>query len=273
MNAAVQATTPARRPVSVNGRPIPHAAIAREAQNHPAAAPHEAWQAAARALALRELLTQEATRLGVAAAPLHDDDGRVETPEEAAMRALLDQEVHTPEPGEAECRRYYDNNLARFRSASVSEASHILIVAAPGDDVARDAAKAQAQAVCDHLARRPDDFADLAEELSACPSAKQGGNLGQLSGGDTVAEFETALASLSPGEITTKPVETRFGFHVIRLARRIEGRQLPFELAQARIRDYLGERVRRQALSQYVAILAGRAELPGVAFARPETLM
>lgn len=273
MSAALQTALPARRPISVNGKLIPHAAIAREAQHHPAAAPGEAWQAAARALALRELLKQEAARLEIAAAPLADSDGRVETAEEAAMRALVEREVRVPEPTEQECRRYYENNRARFRSASMSEAAHILIPAAPDDEAARPAAHGRAQAICDHLVARPDDFADLADEFSACPSAKQGGNLGQLSGGDTVAEFEHALARLQPGEITREPVETRFGYHVIRLGRRLEARQLPFELVTARIRDYLAERVRRRALQQYVAVLAGRADLRGVEFVRPETLM
>jgi peptidyl-prolyl cis-trans isomerase C len=273
MSAAPQGAVPARRPIFVNGKPIAHAAIAREAQNHPASAPGEAWQAAARALALRELLKQEAARLGVVATPLTDGDGRVETPEEAAMRALIDLEVRTPDPTDDECRRYYENNVARFRSASVSEAAHILIAAAPDDAAARAAARTRAQAICGHLATRPGDFGDLAQEFSACSSAKQGGNLGQLSGGDTVAEFEAALAQLAPGEISGEPVETRFGYHVIRLARRLEAKQLPFELVAARIHDYLTERVRRRALQQYVAVLAGRAELRGVEFVRPETLM
>jgi peptidyl-prolyl cis-trans isomerase C len=60
---------------------------------------------------------------------------------------------------------------------------------------------------------------------------------------------------------------------VIRLARRVEGRQLPFDLVRARIADYLAERVRRRALSQYVAVLAAKADLRGVEFPRPENLM
>ncbi len=273
MSGSGQTAFPARRPITVNGTLIAHAEIAREAQHHAATAPGEAWQAAARALALRELLKQEAARLEIVAAPLTDPEGRVETPDEAAMRVLVEREVRMPRPTDEECRRYYENNLARFRSAGMWEASHILIPAAPDDTSARLAAHARAQAICEHLIERPDDFADLASEFSACPSAKAGGALGQLSGGDTVAEFEAALTGLQPGEITRHPVETRFGYHVIRLGRRLEPRQLPFELVAEWIRDYLAERVRRRALQQYVAVLAGRADLCGVEFARPETLM
>lgn len=272
-SAPIRNAAPVRTIVSVNGKTIPHAQIARETQNHPARTPGEAWTSAARALALRELLTQETRRLGIVAEPQTDDDGREETPAEAAMRALLDIEVRTPEPGDAECRRYYDNNPGRFRSTTLSEAAHILIAAQPGDIEARTMAGGRAQVVADHLAVHPRDFANLAREFSSCPSASQGGNLGQLSGGDTVPEFEVALARLQPGEITRKPVETRFGFHVIRLERRIDGQALPFALVHDRICAYLSEAVRRRALAQYVAVLAGRAELRGVEFVRPEHLM
>jgi len=273
MSCSVQpAASPRRTTVSVNGRTIPHAAIARETQNHPADSPVEAWIAASRALAIRELLRQEAARLGIVATPQTDEAGRAETNEEAAMRALIEQEARTPEPTEGELRRFYEANLGKFRSATISEAAHILIVAPP-DDAARAAARGRAQSICERLVDHPDDFGRLAREFSACPSAAQGGNLGQLSGGETVPEFEAALARLEPGEISRKAVETRYGFHVVKLERRVDGRQLPFDLVRDRIDAYLREAVRRRASAQYVAVLAGRAQLVGVDLVRPSNLM
>ena len=102
---------PKRVPVSVNGVSIPHDAIARETQYHPASKPIAAWQAAARALVVRELLLQEAQRLGIAAIPRSDTSGRHETEEEALIRGLMEQEIATPEPDETTCRRYYEQNL------------------------------------------------------------------------------------------------------------------------------------------------------------------
>ena len=112
----------------------------------------------------------------------------------------------------------------------------------------------------------PDRFAALAEAHSACPSSKQGGNLGQVGPGQTVPEFEAALASLPVGVVAAQPVESRYGLHVVRVDRRIEGRDLPFDLVRERIADYLEEAVQRRALHQYVSILAGRARLSGVEF-------
>ena len=144
-----------RKVVSVNGVVMRHDEISREAQNHPAPTPIAAWTAAARALAVRELLLQEARRIVIDAQPLTDGEGRTETAEEASIRALVEREVSTPSPDEAACRRYYQHNLKRFRSADLYEAAHILIAARPGDRAAYAAARTEAEAVTAAFARRP----------------------------------------------------------------------------------------------------------------------
>ena len=60
-------------------------------------------------------------------------------------------------------------------------------------------------------------------------------------------------------------METRYGVHLIRLTRRIDGRQLPFEAVRERIASYLAEHVNRQATAQYVSLLVGRADIGGIA--------
>ena len=102
--------------VSVNGVIIPRDAIAREVQHHPASKPVEAWLSAARALVVRELLLQEAQRIGISAQSLSDEHGRRETDEDALIRQLIEREVKTPEPDEETCRRYYEQRKRRCRS-------------------------------------------------------------------------------------------------------------------------------------------------------------
>jgi len=184
---------------------------------------------AARALVVRQLLLQESARLGVTAEPLRDPEGRVETAEEAAMRTLVEREVATPEPDEAACRRFYDMNLQRFRLGDLYEAAHILIAAAPGDVAARKAARTTAETILATVEADRDAFADLAANHSDCTtSAPDGGRLGQISRGQTVPEFEAALERMKPGEVAI--VETRYGFHIVRLDHRVEGKTLPFEM-------------------------------------------
>ncbi|XSG82032.1 MAG: hypothetical protein ACPW61_13320 [Methyloligella sp. ZOD6] len=103
--------------ISVNGVAIPRDAIAREAQHHPAPKPFDAWQSAARALVIRELLLQRANATGISPAPLKKKNGRREAEEEALIRQLIEDEVKTPEPDDDACRRYYTQNQQKFRSA------------------------------------------------------------------------------------------------------------------------------------------------------------
>lgn len=255
----------ARKRISVDGLVIPHDAISREAQNHAARAPIAAWTAAARALVVRALLLGEARRVGIPAEPLCDDRGRRETDEDAMIRALVEREVATPRADEDACRRYYERNRRRFRSADIFEVSHILFAARRSDPSSFERARTGAAAALVILARDPDRFASLARAHSACPSSEQGGNLGQITAGETTTEFEAAMMALAPGETTAHPVETRYGIHIIRLHRRIAGKELPFELVHERIAAYLAEKAQRIAVAQYIARLAGRAEIEGIA--------
>jgi peptidyl-prolyl cis-trans isomerase C len=102
---------------------------------------------------------------------------------------------------------------------------------------------------------------------SACPSGKVGGNLGQIGPGQTVPEFERALKTISVNGreniIHAAPIESRYGFHIVKINHHEAGRQLPFEMVQLRIADYLREHVQRTAIRQYIAMLAGRATVTG----------
>ena len=266
MDCSLVDTLPKPRAVSVNGTVIPREAIAREVQNHPAGKPILAWQAAARALVVRELLLQESARLGVMAESLRDEEGRRETPEEAAMRALVEREVVTPDPDEAACLRFYEQNRRRFRTGDLYEAAHILIAVPREQVAARDVARATAETILSSVREDLRRFEELARGRSDCrTSAENGGRLGQITRGQTVEEFEAALARMREGELSI--VETRFGFHVVRLDRRALGQVMPFELVHDRIADYLAAGVQRRALAQYVSLLAGRADIRGIGFA------
>lgn len=274
MSCSAHAQIPAGGPVpvSVNGVAIARDAIQREMQHHPAQKPIAAWQQAARALVVRELLLQRARQLALTPEPLSDAEGRRETDDEAIMRALVEREVAVPEPDDETCRRYYERNSARFRSPDIYEASHILFAALPSEREAYAQARADAAAVLVTLQESPDSFAALAQSHSRCPSASQGGNLGQLTKGQTTPEFEQALLALAPGEVCAEPVATRYGFHVIRLGRKHEGRTLPYEAVAERIADYLRDSVRHRATAQYIARLVSAAQIEGVELAGAESL-
>jgi peptidyl-prolyl cis-trans isomerase C len=220
---------------------------------------------------VRELLLREAARLGIEAEPREDGEGRRETEEEALIRTLLDRQISVPEADGASCRRYYDKNRGLFRSADMFEAAHILFSADWNDKEAYAAAIESAKAAIALLTEEPARFADLARELSACASAREGGHLGQFTRDQVTPEFSAALDRLRPGEISAAPVETPYGVHIIRLDRRVDGRTLPFEAVHDRIARHLKDSVWRRAAAQYISLLAGRATIEGFDFGGAET--
>jgi peptidyl-prolyl cis-trans isomerase C len=72
----------------------------------------------------------------------------------------------------------------------------------------------EAQSVSERL-KKGEKFANIASEVSLCPSRKRGGDLGPFSRGRMVKEFEEAAFSLQKGEISPV-VKTKFGYHIIK---------------------------------------------------------
>ncbi len=251
--------------VRVNGVEITPEAIAQEIQHHPAPDAETAWIEAARALAVRELLLQEARRLGIEAEPEADDGGRTEADDDALMRGLLEAEVSPEMPGEEECRRYYEAQSHRFRTPDLFEASHILIEPEGDDESAWAAAQAQARTIAAEVGDDPKAFAEAARAFSKCPSAQQDGSLGQIRRGELAPSVQAGIEALEPGTTGREPVRSRFGWHALRLQRRIEGRTLPFEIVRDRIADMLEARSWSITAARYVSQLAARSEIEGVA--------
>jgi len=251
--------------VVVNGETIAPTAIAAEAQNHtgPAGKPGIAWRKAAQALAIRALLLQEAARRGVQAEGQQLAPGRFETEEEARIRALLEQAVEIPEVTEDEVRAEWARDPERFRSAPLWDVSHILIACDPRDASENAAANARAKALIARLDGDPKGFAELAARESACGSKSAGGALGQLGPGDTVPEFEAALRTLAVGTITQEPIQSRHGWHVIRLNAEASGEVLPYQTVAPKIAQALEKAAWARASRDFIAALAAQAEISG----------
>ncbi|UXM93915.1 peptidylprolyl isomerase [Bartonella sp. HY329] len=249
--------------ISVNGIAIEEADILAEAQNHPAENPGEALTAAARALVIRELLLQEAKRLNLYSDDLISDQ-RSDTPQDIAISKLMDQEISVPNATIEDCQRFYSNNTARFLSDMIVEARHILISADPKVQADREGAKTIATEIIRNLELSPSRFDELAKEYSDCPSSMHGGNLGQLTTGSTVPEFEQALKIAEGAGLIKNPVETRYGFHVVDIIRKIPGTPLPFEAVKDRVSAWLEASSWSRAVSQYILILAGNAKIEGI---------
>jgi len=247
--------------ISINGVSISNAAMDYAAQQ---AREDVSPDAIARAAAVRELLRQRAVEKG-----LLETDADHATVDDA-IEELLEQEVNIPElPTREECLRFYNANLQKFQSGEIVYARHILFAVTPGAPL--DLIRTRAEQTLHELMHNPDRFSELAHECSNCPSGAQGGNLGQLTRGETVPEFESALFGDYATGILSGLVRTRYGFHIVAIDHRVEGNQLPFEAVRDKIETCLMGRVQEKALIQYVQILAGQADVIGVELAGATT--
>ncbi len=118
---------------------------------------------------------------------------------------------------DSEIKDYYDKEVY-----GDIKLKHILISADTTDDMstedkekAEKKAKKEAEDIIKKL-DKGDKFEDLAKKYSDDPgSAKKGGDLGWVSTGDMVEEFDAAAFKLKKGKYTTSPVKTQYGYHVI----------------------------------------------------------
>ena len=119
----------------------------------------------------------------------------------------------------AEVKKQYDDNVKQYTKAEERQASHILIAVKPdATDADKAAAKQKAEALAASARKTPAKFAELAKQNSQDPgSAGQGGDLGSFArDGSMVKPFEDAVFSGKQGDIVG-PVQTDFGWHIIRI--------------------------------------------------------
>ena len=170
--------------------------------------------------AYAELLRQRAVAQGLLAP--HDGDLAPEPgeAERQVLEAMVDAEVHSPEPQEDECLRYYQSHTAELTVGQALHVRHILFAVTPGINVQALAVHAEkALLELTHKDTPPERFAQLAGELSNCPTSTQGGDLGWIGPDDCAPELTKELFHQShhQGGIGIHPmlVHSRFGFHIV----------------------------------------------------------
>lgn len=151
---------------------------------------------------------------------------------------------------EAEIEAHYKANMARYSELEQRRASHILIAANPSDAKALAEARAKAGRLLEQVKTHPDDFAKLAKEHSQDPgSATNGGDLDWFQRGLMVKAFEDAVFSMDEGEIRG-PIQTDFGFHIIRLTAIQPGRARALDAVRADIEAELREQMAQRRFAE-----------------------
>ena len=144
----------------------------------------------------------------------------------------------------AEVKKYYDEHQRQFGIPESRQASHILIAAdkSAGND-ARQKARARAEEIYNEVKKNPASFAELAKKHSQDPgSAAKGGDLGSFSRGSMVKAFDDAVFGMKAGEIS-QPVETEYGYHIIRVTAITPAQMRTIEQARPEIEKELKKQV------------------------------
>jgi peptidyl-prolyl cis-trans isomerase C len=178
-----------------------------------------------------------------------------------SVNKLMEVEVATVAgPSEADAKAFYDKNPTEFQVKESVRASHILIRV---DEKADDATKKKAKAEIDEVLKKVKaggDFAKLAQEHSQDGSAAQGGDLNYFGKGDMVPEFDKVAFELKPGQ-TSDVVKTNFGYHIIKVVDHKPGRAVPFEEAQVKIKEFLGQQKKKEHASSFIEALKKKSKI------------
>ena len=169
---------------------------------------------------------------------------RADISRDMAIQQLIDKEVDQKvKITDEESQTFYDTNPQFFQQPERVKASHILIKI---DEGASEEKKAEARKKIKDIqkkVKKGEDFAALAKTYSEGPSAPKGGDLDYFGRGQMVKPFEEAAFSLKPNE-TSDIVETKFGYHLIKVV----DKQPAKKIAYADVKDRIDKHLKDQKL-------------------------
>ena len=180
-----------------------------------------------------------------------------------SLNDLAQQEAVSSE----EVRNYYEEHQSDYGQPEERQASHILIAVTDSSEDEKAEAKRKAEDILAQVTEDPEKFADLAKEFSDdSGSAKSGGELGFLGKGVLVKEFEDALFQMEPNEIRG-PVETAFGFHIIKLSEIKPAKVATVE----EVEDSIEETLKRQKITSRFGEIA--EEFSNIVYEQSDSLL
>jgi len=227
--AEAPAVTPETVVATVGGQPITEADLAFAAedlsQELSQMAPEERRAFLLRVLIDMKVMSGAAREAGMDATPLFKQ--RLQYLEERALRRAYFAEAIAASVTEEAVRAKYDEYVAAFVPSEEIRASHILVET-----------KEEADAIKAELDGGA-DFATLAKEKSIDPGAASGGDLGFFGKGMMVAPFEEAAFALTEIGQVSEPVQSQFGYHIIKLEEKRQSAPPTIEQVGAQLQQQL----------------------------------
>jgi peptidyl-prolyl cis-trans isomerase C len=157
---------------------------------------------------------------------------------------------------DADVKKYYDDNPARFEKPEMVRASHILLTTkdpTTGVEMS-EAKKAEKKKQMEDLlkrARAGEDFGKLAQEFSEDPGSKDKGGEYKFPRGQMVPEFEAAAFSLQTNQVSDI-VTTAFGYHIIKLSEKMPAEKVELSKAAPDIKEGLTQQALQKGFADYI---------------------
>ncbi|WP_294951073.1 peptidyl-prolyl cis-trans isomerase [Sulfurovum sp.] len=166
--------------------------------------------------------------------------------DELAVNLWMKKQLDNAIVSNSEAKEFYEKNKAKFVQKESVHARHILVKdKKTAEDIINQLKPLKGEAL-------KAKFIALAKAKSVGPSAPKGGDLGNFSKGQMVPAFSKAVWGLKVGEITTKPVKTQFGYHVIYLEGKSEAKPVPYD----KVKDRIIASLKQQQFAKKVAAMA-----------------
>jgi len=208
--------------------------------------------------------SEEALNRQLKSVGMSQEDFRKNMTEEATAQAVVERELNV-NVTDADVKKFYDDNPAKFEQPEMVRASHILLGTkdqSSGAELTEDQKAAKRKQIDAILkrARDGDDFAKLAKEYSEDPGSKDKGGEYTFPKGQMVPEFEAAAFSLKTNQVSDV-VTTQFGYHIIKLSEKLPAKKVDFDKVSADIKDYLKQQQTQKQLPDYMTKLKKEAGL------------
>jgi len=164
---------------------------------------------------------------------------------------------------EKEIKEYYEKNKKQYDKPELVRASHILIgTKEEKTEEAKKESLRKAKEILEKAKQKDGDFAALAKEHSTCPSGKNGGDLNFFPRqGAMVEPFAAAAFKLQKDEICPEVVETKFGYHIIKVTDRTPAKTIQFEEAKDQILANLEGRKKQELTKKFIDNIRNEAKI------------
>jgi peptidyl-prolyl cis-trans isomerase C len=182
------------------------------------------------------------------------------------VKGLIDRDVVSKVAVTSQdAKTYYDSHPDEFKVPERVRARHIIILV-PEKSPAKVKEEALAKIKeAQKLVNKGDDFAEVAKKFSQDGAAQKGGDLGYFSQGQMVPEFEKVAFSLKPGKVSSI-VETKFGYHLIKVEDHQKAGAQGFPEVEKRLMDVLKNQKTQKELQAYVKDLTAKAKIEKTQF-------